>query len=347
MDVSSNLTLSQDILCTGDGLHVTAEDITIDLNGFSLVGSGIGVAIDANSFDVTVLNGSIVGFERGVSVSYPGSIVAKGLSISETDIGIFALAGGDITVLKSSLRHNRVGIAALQSPSYVSIERSILTDNFSGVLLVDQEGGSISHSTLGSNNIAVSGSQSNDITVSRCTLADNGVGLSIFQGFNATFIHNRVVGGTVGVSIEDAGNDRAVIAGNTFTSTTVGVRLGGSNGFWVGDDTAITKNRFVDNGAAGILIDLAIGSADGVVIANNKVNSSGFLPNGTTDHLGATVDDGIHIVGNPALLTDISLGSNHVMRNADFGIEADGVTDAGRNKGLKNGNPAQCLGVVC
>ena len=61
-------------------------------------------------------------------------------------------------------------------------------------------------------------------------------------------------------------------------------------------------------------------------------------------------DDGIHVGEIPLPVTERSvvLERNRADHNADLGIEAvPGVTDGGGNRARGNGNPLQCLVVVC
>ena len=58
-------------------------------------------------------------------------------------------------------------------------------------------------------------------------------------------------------------------------------------------------------------------------------------------------DDGIEIDGVRSTV-QTTLTENSANRNVDLGIEAaTGVTDGGGNKANGNGNPLQCLNVVC
>jgi len=56
-----------------DGIHVTSTHVTIDLNGFSIIGpgssSGTPYGIFAEATDDTVKNGTIIGFGTGVELS--------------------------------------------------------------------------------------------------------------------------------------------------------------------------------------------------------------------------------------------------------------------------------------
>ena len=110
----------------------------------------------------------------------------------------------------------------------------------------------------------------------------------------------------------------------------------------------VLDNVFASNGATGVLAqyDGRAGSL-GVVISGNAFGGNGFSPGGTTNLIGQIVNDGVHVsvTGQPATL--VTVANNLTIRNADYGIEAPGVTDGGGNFAAANGNPAQCVGVVC
>ena len=68
------------------------------------------------------------------------------------------------------------------------------------------------------------------------------------------------------------------------------------------------------------------------------------------NHVEHNFDDGIDVDlgrSDPAGV-DTVVRANKAYFNADLGIEAaPGTTDGGGNKARHNGNPAQCVGVVC
>ena len=74
MKVTQSILVQNDLVdCLFDGLVVDAHGITIDLNGHTLDGKGLGAAVRNNGFDnVTIKNGRIVDFDWGVALN-PGT----------------------------------------------------------------------------------------------------------------------------------------------------------------------------------------------------------------------------------------------------------------------------------
>jgi large repetitive protein len=92
------------------------------------------------------------------------------------------------------------------------------------------------------------------------------------------------------------------------------------------NDNRIKGNTVFGNAADGIAVDR---DATGTVLAENAANGNG--------------DDGINVESAATTLT-----ANLANRNVDLGIDAvPGVTDGGGNRAFHNGNPLQCLNVVC
>ena len=59
--------------CAGDGLVIGASGITVDLNGHTIQGTGLGVGVQNNGHDdVTIRNGALLDFDHGVVLN-PGT----------------------------------------------------------------------------------------------------------------------------------------------------------------------------------------------------------------------------------------------------------------------------------
>lgn len=92
------------------------------------------------------------------------------------------------------------------------------------------------------------------------------------------------------------------------------------------DRNQILRSSTSENGKDGLFVDA---QSQDVLVQGNAANQNG--------------DDGID-VQTPGT----SIARNTANSNTDLGIEAvEGVMDGGGNTAFGNGNPFQCLNVVC
>ena len=110
--VTKDTRLTGDLSGSGSGLIVGADGITIDLNGYALTmtgGSGWGIDNSKGYDNVTVKNGTIEGFDKGVY-----AVGADGLKLSDLDVigasgpssstgAIHVLGGKNVTIMNSSV----------------------------------------------------------------------------------------------------------------------------------------------------------------------------------------------------------------------------------------------------
>jgi len=68
--IVADLTLGNDLNCPGDALIVSADGVRLDLNGHTIMGSGVGVGITVRMrSDVSIFGGTIRNFVTGSFVS--------------------------------------------------------------------------------------------------------------------------------------------------------------------------------------------------------------------------------------------------------------------------------------
>lgn len=85
----------------GDCLLITADFVTIDMNGFIIAGPGFsggiptghGITTDQSVSNTTVRNGTVIGFNYGVFLSGGGSIV-EGVRVVDSEFGGISVAHG-------------------------------------------------------------------------------------------------------------------------------------------------------------------------------------------------------------------------------------------------------------
>jgi hypothetical protein len=88
----SSYVLVKDIQAPGGTcITITASHVTIDMRGFTIKGNGFGVGIAAAVpvEGVTIRNGTVRGFEIGISLAGPGSIVQNMHVDNNIDTGMF------------------------------------------------------------------------------------------------------------------------------------------------------------------------------------------------------------------------------------------------------------------
>jgi nitrous oxidase accessory protein NosD len=108
----------------GPGIDIRANNVTLDLAGFGVMGPGEkqGIGIQADHVrDVHIHNGSLHGFGVGVLVSNATNVVVDDLQIDGDDLGG---APPDI----------EIGVMLIDSRG-VRVERNVITDTFLGIFV--------------------------------------------------------------------------------------------------------------------------------------------------------------------------------------------------------------------
>lgn len=99
--LTGNLTISNTVT---NAISVTADNVTIDLNGFSIIGpgsgSGNGIQADTNLSRVTVTNGNVVSMgSRGIWLF---SLSSQVIGVVASDNGSFGIQMGDQSLVRDS-----------------------------------------------------------------------------------------------------------------------------------------------------------------------------------------------------------------------------------------------------
>src|SRR5262249_37914110 len=132
--LSGNLTVAP---ASVDGIDISTDNVTLDLNGFTITGAGIGCGlVQCNGIfspnnNITLKNGTITGFFDGVRLLGGGHSVADIKAITNAEFGML------------------IGAAGLDLPSVVV--RCTASNNTSGfvVFAVAMSDSAASRNTLG------------------------------------------------------------------------------------------------------------------------------------------------------------------------------------------------------
>jgi parallel beta-helix repeat protein len=348
--------------CSGDGIVIGAEGITLDLNGHTVTGSlcdtdcppNNGVDNTAGYDRVRILNGTIRSFEHSVALvgaeeNILAGLTVGGFPVQRSFIGLFlshsndneldaiTALGGDPAVLLSASDRNRISGSSLQGGVSIRVGRSLAF---------------------------VDGSDENEVERSQLG-GEEGAG--IFDSTANRFVRNQIDGGHEGIALASARG--TVISHNTLTSSGFGaitivtysasdenvirdneMPSGGIR--IVGDRNRIEHNNvqgrfaYLDESAIEILSgdanlvlhNRARGGADGIAVRSGATATL-IQGNAVVD----AMDDGVDIDAPGTVVR-----ANSANDNGDLGIEAvEGVIDGGGNRAAGNGNPLQCLNVVC
>jgi Right handed beta helix region len=135
--LTGNLTVTSGV----DGIDVTADNVNIDLNGFSIIGAGggAGVGIASSNSQVTVRNGTVTGMGS--------SGITLGANATVADVHAVANGGNGIVVGNASLvthsnvsANSLIGISITGSGSTV-VENSVYNNSGFGMQLSDSTTG--------------------------------------------------------------------------------------------------------------------------------------------------------------------------------------------------------------
>lgn len=327
--VTANLSLTGDLNCPGTALYVTGVNIVVDLKGYTVTGNDqTGTGIEITGSGVRLVNGKIRRYATGVVVK-PGQ--------SE------------------------------QQPAGNRLERLYVTGNTIGVELIWAKATSITASQMYDNLLGLRiAANSTDGQVLRNRFAKNRTGISLSQGSAQNRIAgNEISGNTTGVRFGNGGSG-SVLEENTISyNTDYGVDINGPGS----SHNIVRNNTLTYNGVGAVLAfggatqtgnELLYNTASynrgpGIAVFGDPFPST-LLEGNLVEHNGAgsapaTIPPGLSTKGiavNAVGGTTVTLRANHANSNADLGILAAGaIIDGGGNTGTLNGNPFQCIGVVC
>src|SRR5438477_4476448 len=122
MRVSESFTLANDMTCSGDGMVVVSDNITVDLGGHTLTGPGmgpqtwplpqldsVGVRVGGHT-GVTVRNGKTTAFSTGIYFIDMVSSSIEGVTTLRNRFGFYIHASHKITVKDSDVEFNIYGL---------------------------------------------------------------------------------------------------------------------------------------------------------------------------------------------------------------------------------------------
>src|SRR5262245_3388217 len=196
------------------GIIITASNVTVDLNGFTISGSldNLGVVMGGNTLNVVVRNGTIRNFAQGILNAGVTSVSLSNLTISENlriGVGFDSQSIGVFIDGCTIVRNQQEGILALGSPMVIT-NSTVAGNGRDGIELT------------GSANVVIRGNRVDDNGRSGIHAAIDFVGDSAPRGtiFDNVLFHN----GRFGIETSSAARTfpDLSIAKNLATSNTLG-----------------------------------------------------------------------------------------------------------------------------
>jgi large repetitive protein len=202
------------------------------------------------------------------------------------------------------------------------IEHTTVLNNFDGIHLTGSDFNKISHNDVSANGsssiVLITGSDNNKVDHNK---AHDNPAWGITSDFSAgnTYSHNKVWGNNV-AGIEPFHGTNIHVDHNDVHDNHIGIE------FFTTSNSFVTKNKIRSN------------TLDGLHTFTGSIGNQ--IRDNHADKNGA---DGLDVLDAGNTIT-----KNHADENTNLGIfAAPGNIDGGKNKAHKNGNPLQCVGVVC
>lgn len=359
--------------CRGDGLVIGADGITLDLRGHTIDGDGVSGGDDVGVRDaghdgVIIRHGTIQEFDHAVRLTGASHnrvlhLVATRNGDAEIGRAILVDEGSDWNRIahNDASGNGRSGIAVLDSDRNLVVRNRTSLNGVAGMGIFGGADNRVISNVVADNgeNGIFWGEGTTGGRVANNNVSGNPeAGLVMDGGHFATVVHNRLAhngdnvvvfgngnslranlvvddagcpeGCGFGVSVE--GGTGNIVAGNLVLGTARdGVRV---DSFAPGD-LPTTGTVVLGHVVKGAGVDgISVGTETSNPVENTRIDANRVSRSG---------DDGIDVRRAGSVLAD-----NSANLNADLGIFAvAGVSDGGGNRARGNGNPAQCVGVVC
>jgi nitrous oxidase accessory protein NosD len=287
----------------------------------AITGCGQTVTTDAQlTVDLTCPagDGIVVGAD-GITVDLAGHTVTgspTGNGIDVTDHDDVIVGGGSIVGFITAVRVFQ-GSGVTAHLLDITVAPGPLT---SGVVLGDTQSAVVADNVVRGGGIGVLVETSQGSTIERNQFDGPQQGVILNGASNSLVTQNRTTGSAAGIVIATESADTTV-TDNVLTTGVSGIYVDPSGN----TGTTLRANTATDFASDGIFIDAGTSVTN---IVDNRVERN---------NTGITVRT-----------ATTTLTANHAFDNTTLGIDAiAGVTDGGGNEAAGNGDPRQCVGVVC
>jgi parallel beta-helix repeat protein len=199
--ITADTELIEDLSATGDCLTVSADNITLDCDEFTLTGTngtGVGILLAPGTQGVTVVDCNVTGFNEGIKLTSAIGNALTGNSASQSFRGIALSSSSQNTLRDNTVSDNTVGIDLRSNSNDNLLAGNTASGNNHGFLLFGSRDNDLSeNSFLGSasnpsGSAGINLSSSHDNTVTNNSFQDASIGI-FSNGSNGNEISDNTI----------------------------------------------------------------------------------------------------------------------------------------------------------
>jgi len=186
--VQGNVNLTANLNCSGDGIIVGADNVNINLNGYSITGPGqqsskVGVVIPNNNNIMVIGPGVIKGFQAGILATGSNNVQVKNIILKNNEIAVFTTGSTNTQVSDNIITNNNLGVASHSSRGASLMSNLINSNQLAGVTLVNTHKAIITANNIeGGQNGLFLDAQSSENTINMNNVLHNVIDLNNANG---------------------------------------------------------------------------------------------------------------------------------------------------------------------
>jgi parallel beta-helix repeat protein len=186
--VQGTVNLTSNLSCSGDGIIVGADNVNINLNGYTISGPGqtsskVGVVIPNNNNVVVNGPGVIKGFQAGILATGSNNVQIKSIILKNNEIAVFTTGSTNTQVSDNIISNNNLGVASHSSRGASLMSNIITSNQLAGVTLVNTHKAIMTANNIeGGQNGLFLDSQSSENTINMNNVLHNVIDLNNANG---------------------------------------------------------------------------------------------------------------------------------------------------------------------
>jgi parallel beta-helix repeat protein len=151
--INDSTRLSANLVCSDHGLIIDSSNISISLNGYSIIGPGnqstkSGIIIP-DSHNVTIYGpGIISNFQSGIFTSGSNGLDISSIFLDRNRIGVYLAGSVNSTLEHNMIKNNELGIGAHSSDNIQLYENYFNGNSLAGISLINSVDSSISQNYI-------------------------------------------------------------------------------------------------------------------------------------------------------------------------------------------------------